>query len=86
MSTHGLDLVSKHNENTTKHAGLLQSRHHDHSIEYNLFSHDVAEKNTHLALNSFFHLIDKYVWRDRRGRDCAVVGYTTTYAISAYHL
>ena len=47
--------------------------------------HDIAEKNTHLALNSFFHLIDKYVWRDRRGRDCTVVGYTTTYAISAYH-
>jgi len=23
--------------------------------------------------------------RDRRGRDCMVVGYTTTYAISSYH-
>ena len=26
-----------------------------------------------------------YFWRDRRGRDHMVVGFTTTYAISAYH-
>ena len=30
-----------------------------------------------------FHI---YVYiRGRRGRDCMVVGFTTTYAISAYH-
>jgi len=26
-----------------------------------------------------------YIYRGRRGRDCIVIGFTTTCAISAYH-
>ena len=36
----------------------------------------------HLRLCRFFC---KQVYRGRRGRDRMVVGFTTTYAISAYH-
>jgi hypothetical protein len=33
----------------------------------------------------FFNHVTNILLRDRRGRDRMVVGFTTTYAISAYH-
>jgi len=33
----------------------------------------------------FSQMNKRYIFRDRRGRDRMVVGFTTTYAIIAYH-
>ena len=46
--------------------------------------------NSVLVLSEQVNCIDRihfllYTVRGRRGRDCMVVGFTTTYAISAYH-
>ena len=36
--------------------------------------------------NILFQFISLFDWRDHCGHDCMVVGFTTTWAISAYHL
>jgi hypothetical protein len=43
---------------------------------------DVAGEYSDLYFTPLLHLL---VFRGRRGRDRIVVGFTTTYAISAYH-
>ena len=48
-------------------------------------------KKTHAILDEYLHLQDIKVscqefYRGRHGRDRMIVGFTTTYAISAYHI
>jgi hypothetical protein len=48
-------------------------------------------KKTHAILDEYLHLQDIKVscqefYRGRYGRDRMIVGFTTTYAISAYHI
>jgi hypothetical protein len=38
-----------------------------------------------LDVNNFYLLVNTLKYRSRRGRDRMAVGFTTTYAISAYH-
>jgi hypothetical protein len=58
---------------------------------YNILVFPIQHKMTHLvtAVSLLNDLLWKLVFifsiRGRRGRDLMVVGFTTTYAISAYH-
>jgi len=38
-----------------------------------------------VALKTFAHIYITVLFRNRRGRDRMVVGFTITYAINAYH-
>jgi hypothetical protein len=54
-----------------------------YQYSYNI-KHKVFHKLTLISLFILLHIISQQI-RDRRGCDCTVFGFTTTYAISANH-